>query len=262
MTRFVFVIIFALVAFPGACEAKERLFSAVASGNQESKYIDGIAHVVARGKDSGVVVSYQASDSSKRGWVTIFFANTGPHAVTVSESTITAFLTPDVQLHVYSYAELQKQQERSEMWSGIGAGLAAGAQNMSASNAGHSYQSGTYSSTTNAQAWGSGGYASGSAVTQGNFSGSTYNAGEAYAAREHAREKSDAILAQQRESMQIQRSSLASRALKANTIEPGTQLVGQVQVDLPKKVRGQPSQFAVQIPVGSDNFVVLFQEQL
>lgn len=262
MARLVFVLIFALGATSGTCEAKERLFSAVASGNQESKYIDGIAHVVARGANSGVVVSYQASNSSKRGWITIFFANTGAEAVTVSEAAITAYLTPEVQLHVYSYAELQKQQERSEMWSGIGAGLAAGAQNMSAANAGHSYQSGTFNSTTNAQAWGSGGYASGTAQTQGSFAGSTYDAGAAYVAQQHAREKSDEILARQREAMQVERSFLAGRALKANTIEPGTQLLGQVQVDLPKKTRGQPTQFAVQIQVGTDDFVVLFKEQI
>ena len=164
-------------------------------------------------------------------------------------------------MEIMTYADRMKEQKRQEMWAGIAAGMAAGANNIAASNAGYQHNYGTYSSTTNAYAHGPAGSAYGTATTNGTYFGSSYNASAAFQAQQAANAQNQAIFDRQQANAAFARRSLADRALKANTLSPGEFVLGDVRFSLPKRNKMAPSKLVITVDIAGEPAKFQFVEQ-
>lgn len=197
--------------------------------------------------------------SKKAGYVWVGIRNNSDTPFNVSEQSLAAN-AGGVALEVKTYADRVASQKRSERWASIGAGLAAAANGAAAANAGYSNQYGTYSGQTTATAYGSGGYARATGTTSGTYSSTTYNAGAAAAAQNQAAQRNQALFAQVRENSEQAKSALQERALKAQTVDPGAIVTGDVEIQLPK--RGKASTFTAVITIEGESISVEFEESL
>jgi hypothetical protein len=249
---FTFTLVLAIPA-----HAKERSFQPYASAGQEVRYSDGEAVVYSATDRHVVGLSYIPRDK-KSGFIKLWVLNRGSTAFNIGDQSITAS-SGGIPLQVLSYQDRLKEQRRQEMWQGLAAGLAAAGNNMQAANAGYSNSYGTYNSTTRANVYGSNGYATGNAYTTGTYSGSTYNAGAAYAAQADANARNQQIFAQAAANSEYARRELADRALKMNTLSPGQDVIGDVRLALPKRTK-TPGEFTVTVDVNGEAMSFNFRE--
>lgn len=249
----------ALVGANGVSAARERLFEPLPSDGQRVEYTNGDATLTAVTSRAVVVVSYYSGDK-KTAFLKVGIQNLSDASFNVSESSVSASSGSNT-LQVFTYAERAKSQKRSQMWASIGAGLAAASNNMAAANAGYSNTYGTYSGNTTAQAYGSAGYATAQANTYGTYSGTTYNSSAAFAAQQSANARNQAIFAQQQQNADFAKRDLESRALRANTLSPQEVVIGDVQIALPKAIKGAQVEIVVNIDVAGETVAFRFREQ-
>lgn len=248
-----------LLLLAAPAHAAERVFEFVPHAAYHIEFVNGQQIAISDGVSAVVALSFVPAEKRGKGWIVVNVKNLSPESFVVRESSLRAS-SGDQPLHVATYDDLLKHQKRKEFWNTFGAGLAAGINDMNAANAGYSYNSGTYSSTTDATAYGSGGYAHGTAQTTGSYSGVTYDSGVAYAAQAHADEQNARMLAQVEQNNAQERATLESRALRANTLRAGEFTSGMVLIDLPKKSRKRPAILELTLTAGMDEFRFLLQE--
>jgi len=248
-----------LFGFALGAVAAERTFTPVESEGQQVRFDDGEAYISANGAGASVFISYRPRDR-KSAFVTVGVRNDRDTPFNLSEHSVTA-QSNGSPLVVMTYAERMKELKRSEMWAGIGAGLAAAGNNMNAQQAGRTSTYGTYSGTTNARVHGSSGSAYGTANTYGTYSGTTYDSGAAFQAQQQANAENQALFDRQRANAEFARQDVSSRALKANTIDPGEFVMGDVRFTLPRKHRSEPVEFWINVEVAGETLKFLFREQ-
>ncbi|UOV09245.1 hypothetical protein MUU77_02760 [Pseudoxanthomonas sp. F37] len=248
---------FVLVAAPG--HAAERIFEPVPGDDQTVEYQDGEVVLIAPTTNAVLFITYVPRDK-KSAFLKVGIKNIGEESFNISERSFTAS-TPSGPLTVLTYDDRLREQKRQETWAAVAAGLAAAGNNMSASNAGYQTNYGTYNSRTNAYAYGSGGYATGTAYTSGTYSGTTYNAAAAQQARLAADRQNQAIFDRQRANADFARRDLQSRALKANTLSPGEFILGDVRFSLPKRDRQSAAQLTISVDLAGEPVTVTFVEQ-
>jgi hypothetical protein len=247
----------ALVA-SGAAVAAERTFVVKPGDHQRVEYIDGQKVLFADGVSASVAVTYLPGDS-KRGWVAVTVRNVSPEAFVVEERSLSAS-SGEKPLTVFTHDQLMKEQKRREAWNAVAAGLAAAGNSMNAANAGNSYSYGTYRGQTNASAYGSGGYAYGTANTTGTYSGYTYDPSKAAAAQASANAQNQQMIDRMQAQHQQQRAAISERTLRANTVSPGEYISGQILIQLPKRSRKNPAEISMVLAVGMDEVPVTLQE--
>lgn len=250
------LVVFALIAAPG--HAAERIFEPVPGEDQTVEYQDGEVVLIAPTTKAVLFITYVPRDK-KSAFLKVGIKNIGEESFNISERSFTAS-TPSGPLAVLTYDDRLREQKRQETWAAVAAGLAAAGNNMSASNAGYQTNYGTYNSRTNAYAYGSGGYASGTAYTSGTYSGTTYNAGAAQQARLAADQRNQAIFDRQRANADFERQDLQSRALKANTLSPGEFVLGDIRFLLPKRDKQSAAQLTFAIDVAGEALTFTFAE--
>lgn len=243
----------------GVADAKDREFSPVANPGQSIEFDDGEAYVTARTGRAVVMASFIPRDK-KSAWIKLGIKNVSDVAFNISDASV-AVASGGTPLPVMTYAERIKELKRKEMWADIGAGLAAGANNMAAANAGYQRHQGTYNSTTNASVYGAGGSAYGTATTSGTYFGSSYNASAAFQAQQQANAENQAIFDRQQQNAEFGRRDLQDRALKSNTVSPGEFVLGDVRFSLPKRQKGSDSEVIITVDVAGEPISFQFKEQ-
>ncbi|MCC6756691.1 MAG: hypothetical protein IT474_01845 [Arenimonas sp.] len=245
---------FLYLAFNSAIAA-ERSFDFVQDGISRVIYENGTPYLQANTNNVGLTVSF-IPDEKNRGWIGIQITNFSDSAITVSEKSLSA-ASNGKPLRVYTYSELMAEQKRRDSWRRFGAAMTA-----STSPSPYSTQSGTYSSNTNASVYGSNGYSAyGSANTYGTYQSSSYDATAAAINQAEINRRNDAMMANLRARSNSEKSVIDNRALRANTLQRGESLYGEVNFDLPKKSRGNPPVINVTITIGGEQVKVALQEQ-
>ena len=251
----VFLLLLAgFVSFPAL--SAERIFVPQPGPGQSIRYENGVAMLYAETSRASALISFQPL-SKKAGYVWVGVRNSGDTPFNISEQSISASAN-GIPLKVQTYADRVAAQRRSERWQSIGAGLAAGANGAAAANAGYSNQRGTYSGNSTATAYGSGGYAHVTGTASGTYSSTTYNAGAAAAAQQQAAQRNQAMFAEVRENSAAAKGLLESRALKAQTVDPGAIVTGDVEIQLPK--RGKGTTLTAVVTIEGESIVVEFVE--
>jgi hypothetical protein len=148
--------------------------------------------------------------------VDIVITNNSPHPVEFNpEKDITAYSVDRKErrtaLRVWDYNDYMKKVRRAQNWAAVAVGFSEG---MATANAGYS------TSTTNAYAYGNGGYAYGSSVT------TSYNAAAAYQARALSQQR----IADFSTALWNEQNTIQMGYLKRNTIYPGQTVSGYVYV--------------------------------
>ena len=159
--------------------------------------------------------------------------------------------SPDsVDLHVYSYEELVREEEKSRTWQAIGAALSGAVDSMNAANAGYSNTYGNYSGSTYSN------YGT-SYNTYGTYSATTYDYGAAQAAQNAANSKMNAEMSRIGAEGKAALNELSATILKTQTVFPGEWYGGVVQVDAPS---GTPAESKVDLLVtfGDDEHTFCF----
>jgi hypothetical protein len=182
--------------------------------------------------------------SQKRASLSLRFVSNAQESIHLDEDMVRAQIDGQ-PVEVLGYTALSAEERKRQMWAAVGAGLAAAGNNMSAQQAGKSSYAGT--AQTNVYAYGSGGYATAKATT--NYSGTTYNAGAAYAAQANA----NAQNAQLMNNMQAQnalRNQQIGEALRTHTLSPGDS--HGTYVDIEHRPTNQPQPIRVSLKVDDE----------
>lgn len=247
----------ALLLLAGTASARD--FVPVPGEGQRLEYDKGNAVLFFYGADFGGLVTFEPVNK-KRAWLRFGFRNNGQSSFNISERAITATGIDGKPLQVYTYAQLAKEEKRRQGWAAFGAGLAAAGNNMNAQQAGNTTYSGTYSGNSRATAYGPYGTATATGTSYGTYSGQVYDPGAAAQAQRQADERNQAIFERQRQNAAQGQATLEGRALRANTLDPEEAAFGDVMVALPKRVRGKPSVFSVNVTVNGVTQVIRFEE--
>lgn len=241
-----------------AAFASERLLEFVPQAGQTVEVVNGNQLILASGSTAAIAVSYWPEDSDN-GWIQVSVLNRSDKPFLVQESSLTARVG-DVAVRTYTYDDLIRHQKRKAAWRRVGAALSAGANGYSASSAGYSQTNGTYNAHTTASAYGSGGYAEGQATTSGTYSSTTYNPAAAAAARADADAANDRVLSQLQKTVSLERKSLENRVLRANTVKPGSTVMGQIRIDIPQKSMLKREPFSLAFSAGAEEFRFVLAE--
>jgi hypothetical protein len=237
-----------LLLFASTAVAKEREFSPTAQSGQEVRFSDGHAVLISGNGLGNIAVSFVPLDK-KSGYVRLWIENASNQQFNISETSVTA-TSGGAPLAVMTYADQVKAQRRKEVWAAVFAGIAAGANSYSASQAGYSNYSGYYNARTT-----SGRY---TASTYGSYGGTSYNAGIAYLAQANAAAQNQAMFDRFSSVSKAAAQSLAQRSLKANTLMPGQSVLGDVRLTLPKG--GLGTEMTVRIDVAGQPIDVNFRD--
>lgn len=255
----IFATFFLAGSVAGSVVAAERTFVPVASDGQIVEYQNGQIVLVTSNARAALVVSY-SPESKKSGYLNLAVQNIADGSFNVSDSNVT-ISSEGAPLDVKSFADRVKAENRRAMWAAVGAGLAAAGNSMAAANSGYQTSYGTYSGTTNASAYGRGGYAYGTATTMGTYSSTTYNQAAAQQAQQAANANNQAMFDRQALTSQLSMQALERSALRTNTVSPGEVVGGNVQFALPKAVRKTATEFVARIDVGGEPMEVRFEER-
>lgn len=244
-----------MFASPAFGRRGPRVFEFKAAPSQTLEYVQGQQVALQEREFSGVGMQFVPSYDKRHAWIEVTVRNRGSKPVLVNATSLRASVGGN-SLRVYTYQDLARAEHRAEMWRAVAAGLSAAGNSISAANAGYSNTYGTYDSQTNANAYGSGGYAYGSATTTGSFSSSTYSPGAALAAQNAADARNHQLMADMEAADQRDRSSLDARALRLDTIRPDGVITGQIMIDLPRKARRRAPPVSLQLSftVGDDHY--------
>jgi hypothetical protein len=212
------------LSVPAQALSKERLYSPVAKEGQEVRFSDGRGVLITGNGIGNLAVSYVPFDK-KWGYVRIWAENASDQQFNISEGSLSVSAAGS-PLRVMSYDDVVKAQKKKEAWAAFFTGLAAAANSYSASQAGYSNYSGSYSAHAS-----SGGY---SANAYGSYYGRSYNGGMAYLAQANAAAQNQAMFDRFSMSAQAAARDLQKRSLKANTLMPGQSVLGDIRFALPK----------------------------
>ena len=240
-----------------SCASNVRI-SLVADQTQRSMTRDGVPALLSTKKH--VVVLRPASSLIQYGGRPAFVVavyNSSKQPADFRVSGITAQLASGSDLHVYTYDELVAEAQRKQRWATFAVALGGVATAMSAANAGNTHTTGTYSGNSYGTYSGSinGTY---SGASTGTFSASTYDAGRAYAAQQHASAQTAANFAAIQAQSQQALNHLQNAILKDNTVMPGEWVGGIVILDSPDKARDEIATYRVDVQFGGElhSFVV------
>lgn len=176
--------------------------------------------------------------------------NFGPGDVKIS--TLEGLDLPVIPYEALVLKE-EKRQKSQRFWSR----LAAAGRAMSASQAGTTYGSGSYSGLSNGQIGGT----NYSGLNSGTFNYTETNHAAASAAQQNAA----ALNAAERQALEVRQSrdmAAYNDVLRLNTIEPDTVSGGTVQFDVPKELRRVKGPVSVQMSVVVGGVVHQFLGQL
>lgn len=127
------------------------------------------------------------------------------------------------RLTVFSYQDLMQAERDRQSAAAFAAALGGIGRSMQASQAGYSYNSGTY-----------GGYGSGYGSSYGSYSGYSYDPAKAQAAQNAARSETDADFARIKAEGAQNTAELNRTILKMQTVTPGQWYGGSIIVQMPK----------------------------
>lgn len=227
-----------------------RPFKPEALDGQRVKYANGIGSVSSQDERSLVWISY-VPEAGCCGWLRVFIANTGTDAVDVSEQSV-SIAAAGKPIRVFTYAEVQKRIRRSARWAQIGAGLTAGLNSYNAAQAGHTSQTGTFSARIRSTSTGGARYSPSSSAVSGTYSSTTYDPGAAAQAQMMAAQQNSELMASLDQEANARSREIELLALQRTTLDPGQDVFGDVEIQIPRPVRNGVATFTVQVHVGQD----------
>lgn len=264
-----FFTVLALVVSLNGCTTYGYL-QAVPLGTQKAGYADGNPSVTSQMMNIVQVVVPSTFTVGERMRIFVQTGNAGIEDYGFDTSYVTALNSDDLDvwsdLHVYSYDELVAEEKRRQMWAAIAVALSGVSRSMAASNAGYSYNDGTYSGAYNGNYNGNiySGYGSASyggtygGTYGGSWSSVTYNPYIAQMAQENAQAQTNAEMQSLMESGNRAMAALGRSILKYNTVSPGSYCGGQVEIDSPKVFSNKVTNLKIVIKAGSEQHTFLF----
>ena len=151
------------------------------------------------------------------------------------------------QLKVFSYQELEEEENSRQAMQAFAAALSGIGRSMQAANAGYSYDSGTYNSY--------GGYGNN---TYGSYSGYSYDPYAAQAAQSAAQAQTDADFARIKATGEQNMAELQRTILKMQTVAPGQWYGGTVVVQMPDP-EDTAVPVTVRVNVGSETHEFIYR---
>lgn len=210
-----------------------RAFQPEALEGQRVKFEHGTGSVSSTAQRSFVLISYEP-EAGCCGWLRVYISNGGDDPVDVSEQSASVS-AGGRDMHVFTFAEVQKKLRRSARWAQFAAGLAMGLNSYSAGQAGYSQHSGTISGDVDAR-----------------YSGTTYDSAAAQQAQFRAAQENTELWASVEQTARTRSADLRAAALQRTTLDPGEDVFGDIEIQLPRPVKHQETSFSVQIRVGED----------
>ncbi|GIX39353.1 MAG: hypothetical protein KatS3mg128_0402 [Silanimonas sp.] len=243
-----------LVLFSG-CASVPTPVSLQAGTGQELSYSQGMGCVQggADTSDGFILTSLCAQPKDRsRSVLIVRVSNRTSRPVTIHEDAVSA-RSGTSPLEVLAYTALMKEEKTRQTWAAISAGLAAASNSMAASTAGYSSYQGT--AYTSATAYGSGGHARANATTT--YSGTTYNAAAAAAARQRANAENARLFERLEAEKQMGEQAIEG-ALRAHTLQPGESHAAFVEMELPRRRNGeaQPVEVVLRLEGTETRFVM------
>lgn len=230
--RNILLMLLTLIPSTGITAARE--FTFLPSQDQETL---GTSQDMVRQETSDFILVISLHQRRGAAYFEVGLQNKSDRRVAFQDRSVTAGASPR-DLRIDPYAQAQRSLKRRDFWRRFGAALAAAGNNISAQQAGYSYQSGTYSSTTHASAYGSGGYAYGTANTHGTYSGTTYSPALAAQAQHRANHENARIISRVNEQAAQERMALeAQRPAPFTIIGPNSFGERFVPFKLPRKLK-------------------------
>ncbi len=227
-----------------------RPFQPEALDGQRVKFDSGTGSVSSLAERSFVRI-YYSPEAGCCGWLSVYVANIGVDPVDVSEQSASV-ASNGKDLHVFTFAEVQKKLRRSARWAMLGAGLASGLNSYNAGQAGYSSQSGTFAGQVETTSTGSGGYSRSSSSVDGTYSGTTYDSAAAFQAQSRAAQENQELFTSVEQRANERAVDAHSRLLQRTTVDPGEDIFGDIEIEIPRPIRRQVVSFTVKIQVGSD----------
>ena len=241
------------------------------SENQDSGYADGNPSITSKMTNLVQVVVPSTFESGERMRIFVQTGNAGKETYGFDTYYISAENTDNLDvwstLHVYSYDELVAEEKSRQMWAAIAVALSGVSRSLAATNAGYSYNNGTYSGAYNGNyngniysGYGSANYGGTYGGTYGgSWSSVTYNPYIAQMAQENAQAQTNAEMQSLMESGNRAMAALGRSILKYNTVSPGSFCGGQVEIDAPKVYSDKLTNFRIVAGAGGEYHSFLFR---
>ena len=231
--------------------------------NQDAGYADGNPTITSKMTNLVQVVVPSTFEVGERMRIFVQTGNAGNETYDFDTYNVSAWNTDDkdlwTDLRVYSYDDLVAEEKSRQAWAAVAVALAGASRSMAASNAGYSYNNGTFDGSYNGNVYS--GY--GSANYRGNFSGTwsgvSYNPYAAQIAQQNAQEQTTAQMQSLVESGNRAMAALGRSILKYNTVRPGSFCGGQVEIDSPKVYSDKNTNFRIMVKAGGEEHSFMFR---
>jgi len=214
----------------GTVGAKEYVVDIRPEPGQQSHFIQGREAVVSRMAASNTLILEAVDPFEKRATMVVGVANNSPEPFNFGPENVTVTIG-DTTVSMVTHEELMKEQKRREGRQRFAMALAGAMNNASASYAGNSYGTTSYSGTTH-------GFVGGQSFTAqttgvGTYSG--YDAAAAQAARLRADAENERNSAAMEANLASRRAQI-DQVVQINTVMPGRNFNGPVQFEVPDSV--------------------------
>lgn len=231
----------AVIAAPISPLSASKFAMIVSPGeHQNARMQDGVAAIDSYGETSTARLVRPDEPIKKRSTIQLLVMNQGQQSFNLGPENVRAELEDGTPVAIIHYEQLVREEKRRRTWAAIAAGLAAGANSYSASQAGYGSGTATYQSNS----YGTFGRTPYTATTYGTATYSTYDPAAAQIAQSNARMENQAMF-DRMAANNAGRMSALKEIMRTTTIDPGQVFGGSVMFELPPKVRSS----RVDVPV-------------
>jgi len=258
MSHSMFGIAVLFVTFSGTyAKSAEYIMNVEPTEIQSSRFEDGIELIDNLGDNSIVRILEPRTKMPRQGGFRVYVINNSANSFNFGPENVMIVLPEGKTVGMFSFQELLKQKEKREMWQSIAVGLSAAGRNIEASQAGTTYGTSTYTSSSS----GSYGTTPYTQDTTGRATYSGYNSGAAIIAQSVAQDQNNKELQQMQLFQDSQRQELM-QVMKTTTIDPGKSFGGIVQYKIPSLVRSSKVPIPILIKVAAGSEVHVFRATL
>jgi hypothetical protein len=240
-----------LIASLAGCASMARI-EPLAGDGQQVRYQRGQGYVVSVAPSSVVIAEPRDAEYpvTRRVAFVVRIENYGEATIEVGEHSIGAS-ADGVPAAVIPANQLAAEARRAAAWAAAAVAVAGAANQYNASQAGTT----TYSGTSSAYAYGSGG----SAQAYGSFRGTVTDDGARHAAQAQASRETAAQMAAVEARREAELATIRDSVLQRTTLAPGESTQGVVVVEVSRPPKGAP-EYALELRIGADTHRFRFRE--
>lgn len=244
-------LVFALVLVTACGTTMPRRLDLVASNEQQVFYRDGIScstteFALDNNSDPQIGLGICGVPlSASRGRIDVWLQNNADRPVTLADTDVSIELD-GIPLEMLRYDDLLAEEKSRQNWQAFAAGLAAGANAYSASQAGQStttgYATGSYSGYSQSTGRFSG-------TASGSYRSTTNDGNAAYWAQRQAQADNAEMFSRVRSEAQARTEEIEQVIFRTTTVDPGSGAGGGLLFELPPKTKAGTGQVVVAIVV-------------